>query len=170
MRNVRHHYDRTERETASRVVLSTDGLRPPLWCCRLTDWTMFRKKHCASPWYSRPTWLPCISTPEKVAAGCHRRSGDLGRGARSTRGSAHAQTRGPQITYRFIVTPILNFVFELERKHTDRQIAVLLPTLVERHWYQHFLHNQYGELLTAHLLLKGNKRIVIVNIPWYLKA
>ncbi len=72
--------------------------------------------------------------------------------------------------YRFIVTPILNFVFELERKHTDRQIAVFLPTLVERHWYQHFLHNQYGELLTALLLLKGNKRIVIVNIPWYLKA
>jgi hypothetical protein len=70
--------------------------------------------------------------------------------------------------YRYVITPILDYVLELERIHTDRQLAVLVPTLVERHWYQRFLHNQRGEILTALLLLKGNQRIVIVNVPWYL--
>jgi hypothetical protein len=56
----------------------------------------------------------------------------------------------------------------LERRNPDRQIAVVVPNLVERRWYQRFLHNQRGELLTALLLLNGNRRIVIVNVPWYL--
>lgn len=70
--------------------------------------------------------------------------------------------------YRYVIGPILDYVLELEQIHKDRQIAVLVPILVERHWYQRFLHNQRGELLTALLLLKGNQRIVIVNVPWYL--
>lgn len=72
--------------------------------------------------------------------------------------------------YRFIVRPILEYVLELERRHSDRQLAVIVPDLVEHRWYERFLHNQRGELLTALLLLKGNKRISIVNVPWYLKG
>jgi hypothetical protein len=30
------------------------------------------------------------------------------------------------------------------------------------------LHNQRVQLLKLLLLLKGNQRIVVVNIPWYL--
>jgi hypothetical protein len=70
--------------------------------------------------------------------------------------------------YRYVITPTLDYVLELERIHPHRQIAVVVPTLVARHWYQRFLHNQRGEILTALLLLKGNQRIVIVNVPWYL--
>jgi hypothetical protein len=59
-------------------------------------------------------------------------------------------------------------VLELERRHPDRTIAVVLPELVQRHWYQYFLHNQRTKLLAALLLLKGERRIVVVNVPWYL--
>jgi hypothetical protein len=69
-----------------------------------------------------------------------------------------------------VITPILDYLFELERSHPERQIAVLVPNLVERRWYQRFLHNQRGELLTAMLLLKGNDRIAVVNIPWHLRV
>ena len=75
-----------------------------------------------------------------------------------------------QSPYRFVLTPILDYVLELERQHADRQIAVVVPNLVERRWYQRFLHNQHGELLTALLMLNGDQRIVIVNVPWYLQA
>jgi hypothetical protein len=40
--------------------------------------------------------------------------------------------------------------------------------MVERHWYHFPLHNQRAEGLKALLLLKGNQRISIMNIPWYL--
>jgi hypothetical protein len=42
--------------------------------------------------------------------------------------------------------------------------------MVERHWYHYFLHNQRGQMLTALLLLSGEKRINIINVPWNLKA
>jgi len=72
--------------------------------------------------------------------------------------------------YRFVISPILDYILELERSNPERQIAVLIPELVERHWYHYFLHNQRAELLRALLLAKGNQRIILVNVPWYTNA
>jgi hypothetical protein len=72
--------------------------------------------------------------------------------------------------YRLVLTPIVDYVLETERSHPDRQIAVLIPELVERHWYHHLLHNKRAELLKTLVLLKGNQRIIVINVPWYLKA
>jgi hypothetical protein len=69
--------------------------------------------------------------------------------------------------YRFVLSPILDYILELERTNPDRQIAVLIPELVERHWYHYFLHNQRAEWLRALLLGKGSQRIILVNVPWY---
>ncbi len=71
-------------------------------------------------------------------------------------------------TYRFIINPLMDYILELEKKNPGRKIAVLLPELVVRHWWENLLHNQRVQLLKLLLLLKGNQRIVVVNIPWYL--
>jgi hypothetical protein len=60
-------------------------------------------------------------------------------------------------------------VLELERQHSDRHVAVVIPHLVEPRWYNYFLHNQRGDLLAAFLFLKGDRRIVTINVPWYLR-
>jgi len=49
-------------------------------------------------------------------------------------------------------------------------VAVVISPLVERHRYQYIVRNQRSELSTALLLIKGNRRIVVVNVPWYLEA
>jgi hypothetical protein len=67
-----------------------------------------------------------------------------------------------------VITPIVDYVLELEAKNPGRQIAVIVPELVERHWYLNFLHNQRATWLKAALLMKGNRRIVIINVPWYM--
>src|SRR5205085_4311390 len=72
--------------------------------------------------------------------------------------------------YRAMVEPIIDYILELESKLGNRHIAVVLPQLVERHWYEYFLHKQYGELLSALLLLKSDRRITIVNVPWHLRS
>jgi amino acid transporter len=71
-------------------------------------------------------------------------------------------------TYRFIVNPLMDYILELEEANPGRKVAVLLPELVVRHWWENALHNQRVQLLKLLLLLKGNQRIVVVNIPWYL--
>jgi hypothetical protein len=71
-------------------------------------------------------------------------------------------------SYRFILAPLMDYILELERQNPGRKVAVLLPEMVVRHWWENALHNQRVQLLKVLLLLKGNQRIVVVNIPWYL--
>ncbi|GGA78614.1 amino acid permease [Edaphobacter acidisoli] len=70
--------------------------------------------------------------------------------------------------YRFVIHPLMDYILELEKENPGRKIAVLLPELVVRHWWENALHNQRVQLLKLLLLLRGNQRIVVVNIPWYL--
>ena len=70
--------------------------------------------------------------------------------------------------YRFVIRPILDYALELERNNSGRQIAVLTPELVERRWYLNLLHNHRSAALKALLLFQGNRRITVINIPWYL--
>jgi hypothetical protein len=94
---------------------------------------------------------------------------ELRRGSAAEAGLAPPRLAVLRSSYRFVITPILEYVFEFERQNPERQIAVVVPNLIERRWYQRFLHNQRGELLSALLLLSGNHRTVIVNVPWYLR-
>jgi amino acid transporter len=72
--------------------------------------------------------------------------------------------------YRWVLRPILDFILKLEKENPDRQIAVVLPEMVEHHWYHYLLHNQRASVLKAWLLLSGSQRIIVINVPWYLKA
>jgi hypothetical protein len=71
--------------------------------------------------------------------------------------------------YRLVVQPIVNFVLKTENEYPERDIALLIPNLVERKWYHRFLHNQRGILMTGLLFAKGSKRTVVIYVPWYLK-
>jgi len=71
--------------------------------------------------------------------------------------------------FRHIVAPTLDYIWRLERDNPDRTIAVLIPQLIESHWYYSFLHNQRAAILRSVLLMKGMNRIVIVNVPWHIQ-
>jgi amino acid transporter len=70
--------------------------------------------------------------------------------------------------FRTIISPLMDVVLALEEENPDLKIAVLLPELVVRHWWEYLLHNQRVQILKLLLLLKGKQRIVVINIPWYL--
>jgi amino acid transporter len=72
--------------------------------------------------------------------------------------------------YRYVFRPILEFVNALAEEHPDRYIAVLIPEMVERHWFHYFLHNQRAAVLKGLLLVNGNQRINVINVPWYIEA
>jgi amino acid transporter len=70
--------------------------------------------------------------------------------------------------YRFIIIPIVKYILELSEKHPDRRIVVVIPELVEDHWYEYFLHNQRARLLEWTLLVRGNERIFTTSSPYYI--
>jgi hypothetical protein len=73
-----------------------------------------------------------------------------------------------QSPFRFVVGPILDYVHGLEQADPHRQIAVIIPELVESRWYYNLLHNNRSTAQKALLLFKGDHRVVVINIPWYL--
>jgi amino acid transporter len=70
--------------------------------------------------------------------------------------------------YRRLFGPLLKYVGRLAGENPDRTIAVIIPELVEAHWYEYLLHNQRAASLKAALLLQGGSRVVVINVPWYL--
>jgi amino acid transporter len=72
--------------------------------------------------------------------------------------------------YRFVINPIVEYVLDVEKRNPDRQIAVIIPELVEKRWYQYFLHNQRASWMKAALLRRGTQRIAIIDVPWHLNS
>ena len=88
-------------------------------------------------------------------------------------GIQHSRLPAPVVTvlkspYRRVVAPTLDYIWNLERENADSSIVVLIPQLVESHWYYSFLHNQRAAILRTVLLLKGRNRILIMDVPWHL--
>lgn len=72
--------------------------------------------------------------------------------------------------YRFVVTPIVDYIIELAKRNPQERVVAMIPELMEKRWYYYFLHEQRATLLKTRLLLEGNDRVSVLNIPWYLKA
>ena len=71
--------------------------------------------------------------------------------------------------YRKVISPILDHIWKFERENPEETVVVLIPQLIEAHWYYSFLHNQRATILRNELLLKGENRILIVNVPWQIE-
>jgi amino acid transporter len=168
MSGVRAHYRRVDREIAYRGELSVDNLRPPFVVVPIQAWNRVSEKALRFAMTLSPdivaVYVDSGEEETNLFQMWRSRVGDPVRRAGLTAPEL-VVLRSP---YRYVLAPILKYILELERKHPDRQIAVIVPNLVERRWYQRFMHNQTGELLTTLLLLRGNQRIVIINVPWYL--
>ena len=170
MISVRRHYDRVEAETANPVPLDLSGLREPLVVVPILHWNKIAQKG--------------LRFALNLSADLQALHIDSGEGTNDFRKNWSRFVEEPtkkaglptpklvilKSPYRYVITPILDYVLDLEQKNPDRQIAVLIPELVERHWYYYFLHNQRAQWLKALLLLKGNQRVIVITVPWYLSS
>jgi len=72
--------------------------------------------------------------------------------------------------YRRLYGPLMEFITELEKTHPGRQIAIIIPEVVERRWYHTLLHNHTATMIKGYLYFSGLERVSVVNVPWYLKS
>jgi hypothetical protein len=71
--------------------------------------------------------------------------------------------------YRKIHQPIVDYVNTVKKEKPDRLIAVIIPQLVQPHWYEYLLHDLDSERLRAMLFLERDQRTVVIDTPWYLQ-
>ena len=167
MTRVRQHYLRVSEELALKngMVLSAKNLTPPIVIVPVDQWNAATAKAMR---YAM-TLSPDV---QAVHVACDADADQ------PTWQWAEGEPSGAQVPklvtlpspYRLVLHPIVDYVLKVEKENKDRSVAVVIPSMVERHWYHYFLHNQRGEVLTALLLLNGDQRISIINVPWYLKS
>jgi hypothetical protein len=168
MRGINRHYASADRELALDDKLSAGQLKPPIVVVPIDEWNRITRKALQFAMSLSPDVIALhIRHTEHESNFPEQWETFIARPAAAA-GEPRPELSVIESPFRFVITPILEFVFELELNRPDRTIAVVIPTLVEKRWYQRFLHNQRGELLSALLLLNGNHRITIVNVPWYL--
>jgi amino acid transporter len=68
--------------------------------------------------------------------------------------------------YRAFVAPMLAYVESLARVEPDVKIAVVLPGMIPRHWWERLLHNQDTLRLKPHL--RRMPRVRIIDFPYRL--
>jgi hypothetical protein len=66
--------------------------------------------------------------------------------------------------------PLLGRVRGLQADDPGCAVAVLIPELVKRKWWQFLLHTHRARRLRAKLLRFGEGRVVVINVPWALDA
>ncbi len=64
---------------------------------------------------------------------------------------------------------MVDYILGAECESATHNVCVLVPELVVRHWWENLMHNRRADLLKVILLVRGNRRIVVINIPWYLE-
>ena len=79
------------------------------------------------------------------------------------------QLRVIKSPYRTILTPIVDYIHEVERETEHRKICVLVPEMMVKHWWEGLMHNHRAGLLKVLLLVNGNPRTFVINVPWYLE-
>jgi hypothetical protein len=72
-----------------------------------------------------------------------------------------------QTPYRRFLKPLLAEIDRLKEQYPDRMLAVVVPDVIETRWWQLLLHRRKPARLRSALLKRGDHRVVVVNVPWY---
>ena len=167
---VRRHYDMVAAELQISTPLAIEGIVSPIVVVPIQSWTMIAQRAMQfALTLSREIHAVHVGTEDET----FNLQADWDR--LIVKPVLSAGGEAPTLVslvspYRLVIAPILDYVLKIEADNPGRQIAVIVPELVERHWYHYPLHNQRAELLKALLLLKGSRNIVLINVPWYITA
>jgi amino acid transporter len=169
MRGVKRRYDRVAREMGTARPIDTSSLRPPLVVLPIERWDAVSAKALRFAWTISPdiraVHVECGEETDLL----RRRWGQLIEApARAAGLPAPALVVLPS-PFRFVVRTLVEYTLQLETDHPSRNIAVLVPELVESRWYYRLLHNNRPALLKALLWFKGTQRTAVINLPWYLR-
>jgi hypothetical protein len=167
---VHRHYRRVARQTACTRPIDLADLEPPIVVVPIEKWNLLTEQALRfGLGASRDVIAVHVALDEAKQETLREQwQRDVEEPARRL---GHEPPRLEIISspYRRLLLPILEYIDRLKKENPHRKIAVVIPELVEKRWYEYLLHNHRAEALKALLLLRDRERIIIVNIPWYMK-
>jgi amino acid transporter len=167
---VRKHYSEVAEETELLAPLQIENLGSPIVIVPIQSWSLISQRALQFALTLSPEIHALHVSTEEETNALRDNWNRLVAEPVTRAGGTPPNLVNLSSPYRLIIKPILDYVLETEAKNPGRQIAVIVPELVELHWYHYPLHNQRAELLKGLLLVRGSRNIVLINVPWYLKV
>jgi hypothetical protein len=168
MSAVKRHYDAVARELTCDRPMRVEDLKEPLIIIPMDRWSRLSEKALRFAMKLSGE----VQAVHVDAEECYEEVRQMWQ--RNVSEPFHRAGRvAPQLVliespYRFILGPLVDYILKVESECPHRQVAVLVPELVVKRWWQAPLHNQRAQVLKLLLLMRGNQRIMVINIPWYL--
>ena len=170
MRSVQRHYSRVGQEINISTPVHTGDLSQPIVLLPLERWSLVAERALRYAWtLSKEIHVLHVHFGEDTVSLCGQWGNLVEKPAREA-GLPLPKLVVLDSPYRFIVKPIVEYAIQQQLAHPDRNITMLIPELVESHWYHYLLHNNRPETIRALLLFNGNQRITVVSIPYHLRA
>jgi amino acid transporter len=168
MRAVNRHYVRVARETALDLPLIPSEVTEPIVVVPMDRWSRITEKALAFG-LAMSSDVRClhVQVAEEPDQICQVWDADVAAPLRAV-GKTVPKLVVLKSPYRYILGPVVEYVLAVERE-SDSNVCVLVPELVVRHWWEALMHNRRADMLKLILLVRGNRRIVVLNIPWYLE-
>ena len=169
MRAVKRHYERVDKETFLDLPFVPSEVTEPIVVIPMDRWSRVTEKAMAFG-LSMATDVRCIHVQvgEEDDEICKVWEQDVAVPLRAA-GKGVPRLVVLKSPYRYILGPVVDYILGAECESENRNVCVLVPELVVRHWWENLLHNRRADLLKVVLLMRGNRRIIVINIPWYLE-
>ena len=169
MRRVNRHYVRVNREIDLDRAIVPAEVSEPIVVVPVDRWTRISEKALSFA-LSMSCDIRCVHvrTSDDPDPFCDAWEKDISEPLRAA-GRCIPKLVTLRSPYRYVLAPIVEYVLNIERETETKKVCVLVPELVVRHWWEGLLHNRRSDLLKVILLMRGNQRIVVINIPWYLE-
>jgi amino acid transporter len=165
---IKQHYTRVKGEVSDMAPLNLSNLLEPLVVIPMARWDRMTEKALRfAVVLSKEIKVVNVDCDDGEESLCNIWESNVLKPIRE-KGLSEPELVTLHSTFRLVISPLMDYILELEHQNPDRKITVLLPELVVNHWWENLLHNQRVQLLKLLLLLRGNQRIIVVNIPWYL--
>ncbi len=168
--NVIHtHYRSVAKEVATDLPLDAKGLVPPLVLVPVRGWSVITRKALRFALKISPE-IYALHVADDEQAMVNLEDG----WERHVCAPAREADRIPPkliVTYspyRRLYAPLKQVIEDLQKAQPGRDIAVIVPELVSSRWYHFILHNQTAAVIKIYLNLSGFRRVVVINVPWYL--
>lgn len=168
---VRGYYDRAHGETTAVERFEPIEDRPPLMLVAVKRWTRLSEKALRFALSVSPDVMAVhVARDEEETHALVEEWNDCVVPAFAQHGGKPPELRLLYSRYRKLGRTILRLVDELEAKEPNRTYAVVIPELVQTKWWQYLLHNQSALALRTVLFLAGDKRVVVITVPYYLSS
>jgi amino acid transporter len=169
MRAVNRHYVRVAKDTECDRPISPAEVTEPIVVVPVDRWSRITEKALSFA-LSMSNDIRClhVQTAEEPDEICKVWEDRVAAPLRAA-GKCVPKLEILQSPYRYVLQPVVDYILAVEKESKFHKVCVLVPELVVLHWWENLLHNRRADLLKVILLLRGNRRIIVINIPWYLE-